>query len=119
VTCVTGDGGLYYSIGELETAVRLDLALTLVVLNNASLGFQRHSDRLHQGEDYGDLRFHPGVDYVQIAKGFGWDAVQVASLPSFRDAYAAALAASVPTLIEVATDADAHPPITKFDDLHT
>lgn len=38
VTCVTGDGGLVMNLGDLETAVRLKLDITLIVLNNGSYG---------------------------------------------------------------------------------
>jgi acetolactate synthase I/II/III large subunit len=117
VTCVTGDGGLYYSIGELESALRLNAPLTLVLLNNGSLGFQRQSDRLHQGEDYDDLRFAADVDFVKLAEGFGWRGARVGDASAFAESYAEAQASEQPTLIDVATHPDVHPPITKFDDL--
>lgn len=117
VTCVTGDGGLHYSIGELETAVRVGLPIVLVVLNNRSLGFQRQSDRLHEGMDYDDLRFNERVEYTTIAAGFGWDAVRVESGDEFAGAYRRARSGSDPTLIEVSTDPGTWAPITKFDGL--
>jgi len=117
VTCLTGDGGLHYSIGELETAVRLNLPVVLVVLNNRSLGFQRQSDRLHEGRDHADLRFDERIDYATIARGFGWDSLAVASGDDFAGAYREALPSTAPTLIEVSTDPGTWAPITKFDGL--
>ena len=38
VVCFTGDGGAYYHIGELETAVRNDIDVVIVVNNNRALG---------------------------------------------------------------------------------
>lgn len=116
-TCVTGDGGLHYSIGEMETAVRMNLPIVLVVLNNRSLGFQRQSDRLHEGQDYADLRFDESVDYVAVGRGFGWDAVRADTGAEFESAYRRARQSKAPTLIEVSTDPDTWAPITKFDGL--
>lgn len=38
IVCVTGDGGLVMNLGDIETAVRLKLDITLIVLNNGSYG---------------------------------------------------------------------------------
>ena len=38
VICVTGDGGLVMNLWDLETAVRLKLDITVVILNNGSYG---------------------------------------------------------------------------------
>jgi acetolactate synthase-1/2/3 large subunit len=119
VTCVTGDGGLHFSLGEMETALRMGLPLTLVVLNNRSLGFQRQSDRLHEGRDYADLCFDDRVDYVEVARGFGWEAVRAETEGELADAYRQARAGEEPTLIEVPTDPEVWAPITKFDGLLT
>lgn len=116
VTCVTGDGGLHFSLGEMETALRMGLPVTLIVLNNRSLGFQRQSDRLHEGRDYADLRFDERVDYVEVARGFGWEAVRTETDAELADAYRAARG-DAPTLIEVPTDPEVWAPITKFDGL--
>jgi acetolactate synthase-1/2/3 large subunit len=115
VVCLTGDGGLHYSLAELETAVRLDLDVTVVLLNNRSFGFQRHSDIARQGADPGDLCFGKTVDYCELARAFGWQAARVSSFTELEDAYPAALTDGGPTLIEVSIGRDEIPPILKFD----
>lgn len=115
VTCVTGDGGLCYSLGELETAIREGIDVTLIVLNNSQLGFQRHSDILHQHRDPG-LQFAQ-VDYVRLAEAFGWRAVRTTSLDDFASAYVSGRKHDQPTLIEVTVHENSRPPITKFDEL--
>jgi thiamine pyrophosphate-dependent acetolactate synthase large subunit-like protein len=119
VTCVTGDGGLHFSLGEMETALRMGLPVTLVVLNNRSLGFQRQSDRLHEGRDYADLCFDERVDYVDVARGFGWEAVRTETEAELADAYRQARESDAPTLVEVPTDPEVWAPIAKFDGLLT
>jgi acetolactate synthase-1/2/3 large subunit len=117
VVCLTGDGGLHFSLGEMETAVRLGLDVTLVVLNNGSFGFQRHSDIARQGADPGDLSFGKAVSYCDVARAFGWNAARVSTFGEFEDAYPAALADGMPSLIEVMVGRDEIPPILKFDPL--
>jgi acetolactate synthase-1/2/3 large subunit len=117
VVCLTGDGGLCFSLGELETAVRNQLDVTLVVLNNGSFGFQRHSDIARQGADPGDLCFNPDVNYADLARAFGWQTTRVSSFSEFADAFPAALTDGGPTLVEVLVGRDEIPPIRKFDTL--
>ncbi len=115
VTLVTGDGGLLFTIGELETATRLDLDLTVVLLNNRSFGYQRQADMLWQGnEDMPDLRFGEQADFAAIAAGFGWATAQVDDPGDFAAAYREAADAG-PTFIDVSVHPDVRPPITKMD----
>lgn len=117
VVCLTGDGGLCFSLGELETALRLQLDITVVLLNNSSFGFQRHSDIARQGADPGDLEFGEDLNYAEMARAFGWKAARVSSFSEFADAYPAALANGEPTMLEVIVGRDEIPPIYKFDAL--
>jgi acetolactate synthase-1/2/3 large subunit len=115
VTCLTGDGGLYFSLGELESAVRIGLPIVLVLLNNRSYGFQWHADRHRLGRDHADLHFGEHVDYDALASAFGWEAVSVAHLSDFSAAYADARSADGPTFIDVQVDREAFPPLAEFD----
>jgi acetolactate synthase-1/2/3 large subunit len=117
VVCITGDGGFHFSIGEMETAVRYGLDVTVVLLNNGSFGFQRHSDIARQGADPGDLCFGSRVDYGQLAGAFGWQPYRVESFEEFAEAYPAALADGGPSFVEVIVGQDEIPPIRKFDGL--
>ena len=44
VVCWTGDGGMWYHIGELETAVRYGINAVIVVHNNGGLNQDRRGD---------------------------------------------------------------------------
>lgn len=107
-----GDGALFFSIGDMETAVREQIPVTIVVLDNASYGSQRHSNVLAQGRDYGDLHFNERTDLVGLAASFGWAAQRVSS----GEALAAALAQPEdrPQMLVVPVDREHRPPIFKF-----
>jgi acetolactate synthase-1/2/3 large subunit len=113
VICVTGDGGLGFSLGELETAARLGISVTVIVLNNGVLGWSRHYDRHFYGYE-GATRFAE-VDHAAVARGLGCEGVRLTDVAKFPDALAAALASPTTTVIDAITDPDARPPVDMFD----
>ena len=100
---LTGDGALGYSIGEFATIFELDLPITVVVLNNASLGWIRWYGHLNfetsnQGTDFAD------IDFSAVAKGFGFDAERVANPTELAAAMKRVLRSKKPSLIDVITE---------------
>lgn len=61
-----GDGGFHMAAAELETAVRLNLPLVVIVYNDAAYGAEVH----HFAGDHSTVRFPP-TDIAAIARGFG------------------------------------------------
>ena len=49
MVCVVGDGGFAHVWSELETARRMGIKVTLVVINNGILGFQKHAETVKFG----------------------------------------------------------------------
>jgi acetolactate synthase-1/2/3 large subunit len=78
----TGDGGFLMSIAELETAVRLQLPLVVIVYNDAAYSAEVH----HFGNNDGGARVDlstvtfPDTDIAAIARGFGADGITVRTL---------------------------------------
>src|SRR5581483_11806659 len=66
---LTGDGALGYAAGELATLTELGLPVTVVVLNNRSLGWIRWYRRIHFGRGWEDDDF-ADVAFSDIARGF-------------------------------------------------
>ncbi len=115
VVCVTGDGAFGHVWSELETAVRERLPVTVIVLNNGTLAFQKHAELVGLGQHTTAVDFG-GVDHTAIAGACGMDAVRVERPDDLSTALGWALGTDHPTLIEVMTDPDAYPPITAWDD---
>jgi acetolactate synthase-1/2/3 large subunit len=114
VIAVVGDGGFAHCWAEIETAVRMDLPVTVIVLNNGILGYQKHSE-LHQFAAHtGAIGFSP-VDHAAVAAACGARGARVETVGELAAALRAARAAPVTTVLDVLTDPDAYPPISAWD----
>jgi thiamine pyrophosphate-dependent acetolactate synthase large subunit-like protein len=64
-----GDGGLMMSLGELDTAVRYELPILIIVYNDAAYGAELHFLRM-SGIDDREARFEvPALDRIARAMG--------------------------------------------------
>jgi acetolactate synthase-1/2/3 large subunit len=113
VVCLCGDGGFAHSWAELETLRRLRLPITVLVLNNGILGYQKHAEDVIFGEHTDAVDFTT-VDHAAIARACGVQGVRVERGEDVGSALDAAFASGGPTLIDVITDPDAKPPISFY-----
>lgn len=103
VICVTGDGGFFYHIAELETARRYGLNVIVVVNNNTSLNQEQFLWDTSEADQEKNWRFHD-ADLVQIARGFGCHAARVDDPDDFAGALDKARASGLPAVLDVRTD---------------
>jgi len=69
VVVVTGDGGLVMNLGDLETAVRLNLDMLIIVLKNNSYGMIKEKQKGMGFKEF-SLEFS-NPDFVKLAESFG------------------------------------------------
>jgi acetolactate synthase-1/2/3 large subunit len=102
VVAVSGDGGFLMNSQELETAVRLGTAVTVLVLRDGKYGvIQHHMDtRLgrHFGVDFGN------PDFAAYARSFGMQARRIDRAEELLPALRSSLEANAPSLIECPID---------------
>jgi acetolactate synthase-1/2/3 large subunit len=115
VVVFTGDAGLWYHIGEIETAVRWKINSVTVVNNNAS-GNQskRGFDRVYGGqqtEQARELWTYRMVDFARIAEDIGALGIRVEKPGELAPAIQRALKADRPVIVDVVTDIEALAPI--------
>ena len=114
VVVFTGDAGLWYHIGEIETAVRWKINSVTVVNNNAS-GNQskRGFDRAYGGEQTEQARelwTYTSVNFARIAEDIGALGIRVEKPGDLKPAIQRALKADRPVVVDVVTDIDALAP---------
>ena len=114
VVVFTGDAGFWYHIGEVETAVRWNIA-SVTIVNNNSGGNQskRGFDRAYGGEQTAKARelwtYNP-TNFARLAEDMGALGIRVEHPDGIAPALAQALAARRPAVIDVATDIEALAP---------
>ncbi len=113
IVCLCGDGGFAHSWAELETLRRLRLPITVLILNNGILGYQKHAEDVMFGEHTNAVDF-TAVDHAAIARACGVEGRRVERGEDIGAALDAAFALGGPMLIDVITDPDAKPPISFY-----
>lgn len=116
VFCLAGDGGFAHVWSELETAKRMECHVVVAILNNQILGYQKHAELLSYGAhtDACDIHF---VDHAAIARAVGCRGIRVDHAEDVAAALDGAfkVIGNTTTLIDIAIDPEAHPPITGFE----
>jgi acetolactate synthase-1/2/3 large subunit len=101
---ITGDGCFRMNLNEMATAVRYDLPVVTILLDNNTLGMVRQWQTLFYNRRHSETTLPP-LDFCTIAKGFGYAlARKVSDVDAFRDALKEALSTRKPCLIHVEID---------------
>ena len=114
VICFTGDGGFWYHIQELETAVRCGIATVTCVNNNNSLNQETEIFRVaydgHPSTKQGEMWHFSKVNFAKIAESMGAMGIRVEKACELRPAFDRALSAGKPAVIDIASDIEALAP---------
>jgi acetolactate synthase-1/2/3 large subunit len=107
VYLITGDGAFGTAIQELETANRLGVDITVIVINDRSWGMIKGSQKLsfkerYIGVDFSDLR------YDLVAKAAGWYGERVEDPEEIRPALERAAKYKGPALLDVIVAQEPH-----------
>jgi len=113
VFALVGDGGFGHVWSELETARRLDIKVTTIVLNNQILGYQKHGEEWFMYHSSDACSFAP-VDHAAIAQACDCLGVRVNAPEEFGPALEQALQDPRPAVIDVITDDEARPPLNQY-----
>ena len=100
VLAIAGDGGFLYQMGELATAVRHNIAVVVVVFDNAAFG---NVKRIQQ-ERYGNRLIASDLqnpDFVRLADSFGVASFQATDAAQLEEALHKAFALDAPALVHV------------------
>ncbi|MFS8096761.1 thiamine pyrophosphate-binding protein [Lentzea alba] len=112
VLCVTTENSVAMAVSEWETAKRLGLPITYVVLDNTSLAWIKMIQHLYSGSRY--FAVDPGpIDPVLLAAGMGVPGARARTLDELATMAKEAANAEGPTVIHVAVPEhmDVPPPV--------
>ena len=97
---VMGDGSFGMCVGELETAVRLKLPITFVVISNAVYGWIKAGQKAGYDHRYFSVDF--GVtDHARVAEAFGVKSWRVTQPSELQSVLKEAINCEKPTLVDI------------------
>ena len=106
VLCFTGDGGIWYHLAELDTAVKCGINAIILVNNNHSLNQEQGGvESVYGGRTPGsdELWLFPDADFVKIAESMGCFGVTVNKPSELSGALDQAFSANRPAVVDVKT----------------
>ena len=121
---VTGDGSFGMNLNELATAVRYNVPVVVVIMNNGVLGMVRQWQTLFYEKHYSNSVLERKTDFAAFAKAFGADG-EAATTPEELDAaLQRAFSTDGPYIIDCKIDKDEFvlpmlPPGGSMDDIIT
>ncbi len=105
VFALAGDGGFAMLMGDFVTAVRYDLPIVVIVLNNRKLAFIKLEQEAKGLPDWGTELINP--DFAAVATACGGLGLSVERPEDLAPALETAIAANRPAVIDVAVDPNA------------
>lgn len=106
VVNIAGDGGFRMNMNELATAMRNNIPIIEVIIDNRVLGMVRQWQTLFYGKRYSHTVLDDGVDFVKLAKSMGCVAYKAETVREFKKVLKKALNQSKPVVIDCRIDKD-------------
>lgn len=103
---IAGDGCFRMNMNEIATAVRSNVPIIEVILNNHVLGMVRQWQTLFYEKHYSATVLDDGVDFVGIARAMGAEAARVCTRDEFKKEFAAAIKSNKPFVLDCQIDKD-------------
>jgi pyruvate oxidase len=102
VFCITGDGGFAMAMAELVTAVKYNLPMVVVVMNNRELGMIRVEQQMEHYPNFGTDLLNP--DFAVYADACGGRGIRVTRPGDLEPAIRKAMALDTVVVVDVETD---------------
>ena len=102
VFCITGDGGFSMAMPDFITAVKYNLPIVVIVLNNHQLGMIQVEQMMEHYPNYATDLLNP--DFARYSEVCGGIGISVRQPGELKPAIASAMAAGRPVIIDVETD---------------
>lgn len=106
VVNIAGDGGFRMNMNEIASAVRNNIPIIEVVVNNKVLGMVRQWQTLFYGKRYSHTVLDDAVDFAKVAEAMGAVGITVKTLDEFNEAFAKAKSLNRPVVIDCIIDKD-------------
>lgn len=106
VVNIAGDGCFRMNMNEIATAVRHQIPIIQVVINNHVLGMVRQWQTLFYEKRYSATVLNDAVDFVKLAEAMGAVGFRASTRDEFKEVFAKALELGKPVVIDCMIDSD-------------
>ena len=106
VVNIAGDGCFRMNMNEIATAVRHNIPVIQVVINNHVLGMVRQWQDLFYGQRYSATVLNDAVDFVKLAEAMGAEGIRATTQEEFKSAFEKAMNLGRPVVIDCQIDSD-------------
>lgn len=103
---IAGDGSFRMNLNEILTAVRYNVPIVVLVINNNVLGMVRQWQSLFYQERYSYTTLNPDLDYVKLAEAFGAVGMNLTEVDQVEESLKKALSMGRPVIINCVVDKD-------------
>ena len=97
---IAGDGCFRMNMNEIATAVRSNIPIIQVVINNGVLGMVRQWQSFFYEQRYSATILEDQVDFVKLAQAMGAHAIRVQTKDQFKEVFAKALTMNAPIVLD-------------------
>lgn len=104
---IAGDGSFLMNINELTTAVKNNIPVKILVLNNSVLGMVRQWQTLFYDKRHSSTTLGRETDFTKIAEAYGALGIKVDSNEEVEEALKKAIEYDGPVVIDCFVDSDA------------
>ena len=115
VFCIAGDGGFGYHVGEIETALRYGLPVIVLLMNNSSLSFEYHIQKILYKDIVPGANDFLDVDYSAVARAFGAFGENVTNPEAVRPALNRALESGKLAVLNFRTNKEIYAPVIYYE----
>lgn len=103
---IAGDGSFGMNCNEFATAVKYNIPIKIIIMNNNALGMVRQWQSLFYEARYSQTTLDRATDFVKLAEAFGGVGFRVERREELENVLSEALAVDKPVIIDYRIDSD-------------
>lgn len=103
---IAGDGSFGMNCNEFATAVKYNIPIKVIIMNNNALGMVRQWQSLFYEARYSQTTLDRATDFVKLAEAFGGVGFRVENREELEGVLKEALAVNKPVIIDYRIDSD-------------
>lgn len=103
---IAGDGSFHMNMAEISTAVRYNIPVVVLIMNNGVLGMVRQWQKMFYSKRYSQTTLNRKTDFVKLAEAMGAKGYRITKKSDVEKTIKAAIEDNCPVVIDCVIDKD-------------